>query len=86
MYSVVLVSIALIVFSILVLSTMLAMSNKYPFPEKTPDNSKKSLVSLDKNIIIPVTQLKQRTHPLKFDLCENRVIIVFCMRAHGINI
>jgi hypothetical protein len=55
MYSAVLVSIALIVFSILVLFTMLAISNKYPFPEKTPDNSKKSVASLDKNIIITVT-------------------------------
>jgi|SRR5208283_483295 thioredoxin-like negative regulator of GroEL len=59
MHSVVLVSTALIVFSILVSSTVMAMSNKYISPEKTQVNSKKYVVSLDKNTVVRVTQLKQ---------------------------
>ena len=59
MHSVVLVSTALIVFSIRVSSTVMAMSNKYISPEKTQVNSKKYVVSLDKNTVVRVTQLKQ---------------------------
>jgi hypothetical protein len=37
----------------------MAMSNKYISPEKTQVNSKKYVVSLDKNTVVKVTKLKQ---------------------------